>query len=180
MATVYYLTTTASDLSVPGDNWDNTLEESAPGTTTLDQSVPKAATENDYGFTQANNPSDEGTSGDFVVTAEINAGDAALTLEVQLARVNSGGTVQSGPVGSDGGSQTATAGTLTFNFTAPSLGTWATGDRLRVTFIATNTATMGGAKTITHDIGSAGTRVSAPWDLGGDVVDNAAFFGCNF
>lgn len=165
MATTYYLTTTASDLSVPGDNWDNSMTTTAPGATTLNQSVANEATENDYGYTAAGVPGADGTSGNYTVTVEVNTGNIELTLDCAVARVNSSGTVQGGPTTSDGGGQTASAGTKTYNFTSPSLGTWASGDRLRVTFTQVNANKHGGDEVCTHDIGSAGTRVSAPWTI---------------
>ena len=177
MATNYYLTTTASDLSVPGDNFDNEISESVPGTTTLAVQIAKSKSESDHGYSVAGNPGADGTSGDFTVTVEINTGVGTTTLDIALARINSGGTVQSGPVSSDGGSQAASAGTKTYSFTAPALGTWAAGDRLRVDFNWNNTV-MTNAD-ITQDIGSAGTRLSAPWGEE-EAAENAVFFSCNF
>ena len=183
MTTTYYLTLTASDLSVPGRNFDNTLEMVAPGAATLQTlKVANGGTDTDYGFTEPANPGEDGTSGDFTVVVEVNVGDSLMDYDTAVSRVDSGGAVQGGPVTSDGGVQVATAGTLTYAFTAPSLGTWVAGDRLRVTFTMISNATMGGGIRMTHDIGSAGTRVVAPWDVVVDegVADNAVFFGCNF
>lgn len=162
MADTYYLTTTASDLGT-GDNWSNRIQRTIPGTTTLVSSIANNSTENDLGFTPSGEPGDQGTSGNYSASVEINATDGSTTLDLLIVRVNSSGTEQGSPVGSDGGAQTVAAGTLTYNWTSPSLGTWTAGDRLKVYWRWVNSDLHGQPEDSTQDIGSAGTTITAPW-----------------
>ncbi len=169
MATTYYLTTTASDLDPGAETWSNAVSTTAPGTTTLTSTIANgdgmAGTidSSDYAFTPSGDPGTTGVTGTYTLSVVVSTGDSNVTLVPQLARVNSGGTVQTGPTGSDGGGQALSAGTKTFTWTSLNLGTWASGDRLRIYYDYDNASTHGGAEVVVQDIGSAGTTISAPW-----------------
>ena len=164
MAETYFLTTTDSDLSVPGDNWDLEVSRTAPGAGTQNQTVSSGTTETDYGFTPSGDPSTEGGTGSrtWTVTVELDTQDAAMEMAVNIHRINSTGTIQSS--GTLSSEQTCNSATLTFTFSSTDLGTWASGDRFRVDFQVRSTAPHGNT-TITHTIGSSGTRVVAPWTI---------------
>jgi len=145
MTTQYNLTVDTSDLGT-GDNWSNDLTVAVPGTTTLSSAVPLLTTENDLAYTLAGIPGADGSSGDFSADVVINSGSTNLTLDIFIGRVSALGILLSSSVGSDGGTQVCSAGTKTFNWTAPS-------------------------RTAIQDIGSAGTFVVAPWTAsGGGIV----------
>lgn len=166
MAETYFLTETASDLSVPGDNWDNEISRSAPAAGTLQQSVPAGNTETDYGFTPSGDPSTEGGTGSrtWTVTVEFSTQSADMEMAVNVHRINSTGTVQSS--GTLSGEQTCNSATLTFTFASTDLGTWASGDRFRVDFQVRSTAAHGNTM-VAHTISGSGTRVEAPWTIDG-------------
>jgi hypothetical protein len=79
---------------------------------------------------------------------------------VTLHRVNSAGTIQTSS--SLSAEQTATAGVKTFTFSSQSLGTWASGDRLRVDYRYRNAAHGGQSFDAAH--GGTDNEVVAPWD----------------
>lgn len=164
MAETYFLTITASDLSVPGDNWDNEINRTAPGATTLQQTVASGTTETDYGFTPSGDPSTDGGTGSrtWTVTVEFSTQDAEMEMAVNVHRINSTGTVQNS--GTLSGEQTCNSATLTFTFSSTDLGTWASGDRFRVDFQVRSTAGHGNSM-VAHTISSSGTRVDAPWTI---------------
>lgn len=164
MAETYSLTLTASDLSVPGDNFDNELSRSPAAANTLAITVANTTTETDYGFTPSGDPGTDGGTGarTFTVIVEINTGNADLELDVQLHRITSSGTVQQ----SSGfhGEQTATAGTKTYAFVSLDLGTWASGERLRADLKQRDTS-IHGNENLTYDVETGGTRVDVPWTI---------------
>ena len=164
MAETYFVTVTASDLSVPGDNWDNEISRTAPGAATLQTSVPAGNTETDYGFTPAGDPSTDGGTGSrtWTVRVELDTQDATMELAVNIHRVNSTGSVQSS--GTLSAEQTCNSASLTYTFSSTDLGTFASGDRLRVDFQARSTAGHGNSM-IRHTISGTGTRVDAPWTI---------------
>ena len=163
MAQTYFLSSSASDLSVPGDDFDNQMAN-AVGSDTLSQTTAKTATETSYGFTSANEPSDNGGTGaqSYTVTIEINTGNADVELAINLHRINSTGTVQaSAGISAE---QTATTGPLTYTFASLDLGTFASGDRVRIDF-QTRATSLHNAEQLIYDLGSgtSGTRLLAPW-----------------
>lgn len=163
MTTTYYLTTTTSDLTTPtGTHWNYALSETAPGATNVSNNVSNAGTppnEIDYAYTPSADPGTNGITGDYTVTVVPNTTDASSTLYIQLHRINSSGTVQNSSSLSAGQTMGATR---TFTFSSLNLGTWASGDRLRVDFSQEGTAAHGNA-TFDYSIGSTGTRIVCPW-----------------
>lgn len=163
MAITYYLTVTTSDLTTPtGAHWNYALSETAPGATNIANNVSNTATppnEIDYSYTPSGDPGTDGSTGTYTVTVVPNTTDSTLTLYVQLHRINSAGTVQQSSTLSAG--QTLAA-TRTYTFSSLDLGTWASGDRLRMDFSQEGTGAHGNA-TADYSIGSTGTRIETPW-----------------
>jgi hypothetical protein len=93
------------------------------------------------------------------VEMAVATGNTNVQLSVTLHRVNSAGTIQTSSSAS--AEQTATAGVKTFTFTSQSLGTWATGDRLRVDYTYRNSAHGGQSFDAAH--GGTDNEVIAPW-----------------
>lgn len=152
--------TSASDLSAGGANFDNAFSKTAPGATNLALTITNTITENDYAFTPAGDPGVGGTStGTFTVTWVMSFANTDLQHSVQLARVNSVGTISASTAFT---AEQTSASSLTFSFTNPALGTWASGDRLRVTFRVRDTSTMNN-ESVDYAIGSSGVQISAPW-----------------
>lgn len=164
MPETYDLTNTASDLSVPGSNFDNEVSRAAGVADTQSVTVANGTTETDYGFTPAGDPSTDGGSGSRTWTANVDIamGNNDLQLAVNIHRINSTGTVQSS--GTLSGEQQATAGVKTFTFSATDLGTWASGDRFRVDLQLRDTSAHGN-ENLTYNTEAGGTNVVAPWTI---------------
>lgn len=165
MPTTYILKLTASDLT-GGTDFNLLLAQATPGFNIQSVSVASNATEDSFGFTTVNDPSSTGVTGLFSVRVNVQTGNTNIQLSTSLQRINAAGIVQQTSAFSL--EQTATAGTKTFNFPATNLGTWASGNRLRVTYRFRNTANMVQSCGITVDSGS---EVDAPWappPFGGD------------
>lgn len=171
MAETYSLTNTNSDLSLPGDNFDKEMSRSPAAASTLAVTVATNTTETDAGYSPSADPGTDGGTGaqNYTVTAEINTGNNDLQLSVQLARVNSSGVQQSASGFSS--EQQATAGAKTFTFNSLDLGTWAAGDRLRLELRLRDTSVHGN-ENLTYDIETSGTRVDAPWTVGGGALNH--------
>lgn len=141
--TLYYLTTTNSDLS-GGDDFNRELSTTKGSSGTQSISIAGSATETSYGFTASGVPGALGAGTcDFTVKVNIKTGGPSRFLKVSLSRVNAAGTVQS--TTSETAEQETVAGILTFTITGANLGTWASGDRLRCNYILRNGATMAAA-----------------------------------
>jgi hypothetical protein len=160
MSTTYVLRNTTSDLS-GGDSFSLLLRQAPIGAASMGVSVNASATGDSYGFTAAGDPSDLGLTGTYTVTVNVTTGNTRLQLSIGLQRISNSGVVQQ----SSGFTleQTATAGIKTFNFPSTALGTWTSGDRLRVTYRFRNTFTM--AQTCVIEVNTANTVVVAPWTL---------------
>jgi hypothetical protein len=167
MSTTYYCLATDSDLSAGGE-FNKGTSLSAPGASSFDGVYAQGGVaEPGYFFSPPANPSDDGGTGarNFTLTVDLSLADADTFVDAEIARVNSSGTVQTGPISADGSEQASTGEPLTFSWTSADLGTFATDDRLRVTLIGRNSAAHGGDATLTYVVGSAGVRIVAPWDL---------------
>jgi hypothetical protein len=79
---------------------------------------------------------------------------------VEIARINSSGTVQ-GSTFTSAEQSLGTTGVKTFTFTSANLGTWTTGDRLRVSYIFRNTAKT--PQTVTIGTGTTNEEVITPF-----------------
>lgn len=165
MTTTYYLEAVTSDLTTPTPaHWNYNLNATAPGASNVANNVSNTATppnEIDYSYTQSGIPGTDGVTGDYTVTVVPNTTDSTLTLYIQLHRINSSGTVQNSSSLSAG--QTLAA-TRTYTFSSLNLGTWASGDRLRMDFSQEGTGAHGNA-TADYSLGSTGTRIVCPWTI---------------
>jgi hypothetical protein len=177
MAT-YYLGATASDLT-GGADWTKTLISAPETAGSVSAGTGANATDDQRAFTIAGNPGAVGTSsGTFTVERNITGGHANLRWNAGVARVNSAGVVQAGPVF---GTETAngTVGIKTFTINSPALGTWVTGDRLLVVYRNRNTST--GTRTTTEVTGTTDTEVttpgSTPVDATGTVTAGSVLVG---
>jgi hypothetical protein len=171
MTVTYRLTNTNSDLSGGQDYNKAILDPGSDTTGTTNVSLAASETRNSFGFTAAGDPGADGAAGDYVVEMEVITGDTNVQLSCAVARINSAGTQQA--ISAFATEQAASAGVHTFNFTNPSLGTWATGDRLRVTFRHRNSHTHT-ARSISVNHGGTNNEVVAPFASGGTTIEGQA------
>jgi len=170
MPTSYYMSYTDSDLS-GGLDFNKKLLTSTEATNSISPSIDQASTEDSYGYTEPNVPSTGGTTGDYSVKINVTTGDTDIYCSIAVARVNSSGVQQS--ISSFTSEQQCTAGVKTFNLSSVNLGTWNSGDRLRVVYRLRN-AKAHGSQAITMQTGDANTEVSAPWSAGADLYKQVA------
>lgn len=162
MSTVYYLT--SSDL----------LVSDAPGSGTQDATTGVGETL-DQVYTHADAPSDTGITGDYAAALVLSVASADQNISVAWARVSSGGSVQA--TSSFTSEQESAVGTLDFSASSVDLGTWASGDRLRLIVRTRDLRTMGGGtRTTTYDFGSSGSTTTAPWDTVGPPGEGTVEF----
>ena len=160
MPTTYRRTDTTSDLG-GGQDFNKAIllpgsDASGPQTVSLGNGETRTS----YGFTAPGVPGSTGITGTYTVEMNVASGNSNVALAVRLHRVNSAGTVQSSSALS--AEQTATAGVKTFTFTNQALGTWASGNRLRVDYQYRNTAHGGQSFDAAH--GGVNNEVIAPWN----------------
>lgn len=157
---VYVLSGANSDLT-GGADFSKALVLTGATSTTISFSVATNTTETSYAWTPSGDPGTIGITGTYTVKVNITTGSNNGRLAISLSRVNSAGTAQSTSTAT--AEQTTSAGTLTFTLTSINLGTWASGDRLRVNYAFRNVSTM---STISLGVstGSATTdTVDVPW-----------------
>lgn len=176
MARTYYLTASASDLSVPGVNFDNDLNETGPSATTISITVSAGGQEIDYGFTLSGNPGTDGATGDFTATIVLTTEDADMGVRLRVARVNSSGTLQTQGNYASEGEQAMVSGPVVFTWTSENLGTWASGDRLRLEFEHNGNQGHGNA-TIDYTISASGTRILTPFTAPAAAPSNPMLLG---
>lgn len=163
MSQTYYCSNTASDLTGGGDH-DFVLADATAAANTLSYDCPKVSTVSFDLFTPSGDPSDQGdATGSWSLEVNVITGDADVQLTPSLYRVNSGGTIQAGPIGAT--PQNTNAGILTFSWTNPALGTFASGDRVRVGLSFLN-GTHGNA-TLELGLNTADEEFIAPYTLAG-------------
>lgn len=158
MAQTFYLGSTASDLT-GGADWNRYLEQTTETAGTVNAPVAAGATEVQYGFTRAGVPSGGIVPGDFTVELENTQASTARHASIQLHRVDSSGVVQASS--SISAEQTLSpTGVKTFSFTGVDLGTWSSGDRLRVDYRFRNSGGL--ASTFIIRTGTTDTEVVTP------------------
>ena len=143
MSREFYLSNTASDLSVPGDDFDNELVEVTSSANTITVEIAKGATETSYYFTEPGVPGTDGVDNQtgYSISLNVVTGSTEVNCSVQFARVNATGVLQFNSAQSDDNPTTLTAGFHTFSFSSPvSFDPWQSGDRLRVAFTFDNLA----------------------------------------
>lgn len=159
MTATYILNETTSDLTGGGGNFNVTLPTSAA----IPNVLSVGGNPTDYGsaFTASGVPGTDGATGDYTVEMNVTTANSDVEISVQLHRVNSSGTVQTSSSVSATQSG-ATTGVKTFTFTNQSLGTWASGDRLRVDYIG-NRVTGHGTQQVVIGTQSTNAEVVTPF-----------------
>jgi hypothetical protein len=161
MPAPYYLKAANSDLT-GGADFNKRLEVSTETAGTLSvQVAPGGAAEESRAFTPAGVPGTQGVTGTYTVKVNVTTSATNVSMSVAVARVNSAGTQQSTS------SFTATqslgsTGVKTYTLSSINLGTWAAGDRLRVTYRFTNSHNSQ-TRTVVLQTGTTNTEVLAPW-----------------
>jgi len=160
--TAYALRSTNSDLS-GGLDFNRELN---PGTETAGSiavSVAAGATEDSFGFTRAGQPGVSGITGNYIVEMNVTVANANILLSTAVARVNSVGVLQT--LSGFAAEQSAgSTGVKTFSLTSVNLGTWSSGDRLKVYYRFRNTAAS--AQSVTLQTGTTSAEAMAPWTIG--------------
>lgn len=163
MATVYILRSTDSDLTASGALANRNLNETTA--TLVDFSFGNLSVGTDTiliaGFTESGIPGADGITGNYSIEVDVNTGNTACQLSVQLHRVNASGTIQTS--GTESSEQQATAGVKTFNFTNANLGTWASGDRLRADLRVRTTHSHGNTAAPIIGQNTTDSQYTAPW-----------------
>lgn len=161
MATTYVLKAANSDLT-GGADFTKEISAGTEAAGSITVSVAKSATEDSLGFTPANVPSTDGITGNYTAEVNVTTGSTDIQISVAVARVNSAGTQQS--ISSFTAEQTGSAGVKTFSLSSINLGTWASGDRLKVVYRFRNTNTMS-ARSVTIETGTTDAEVVSPWTI---------------
>lgn len=135
MARLYFLSNTNSDLTGAFHNKflypnNNSIATTLSTTTTGAGDIDSTRTV--FAFTPPLNPSQSGSLiGNYTVNVDVTTANNNHFLSVLLNRVDSAGILQSASTVSAENNITTT-GIKTFTFTNLDLGTWTSGDRLRV------------------------------------------------
>lgn len=178
MSTTYYLSSTTSDLTGPTENQapdSNRYILASTGTlasVTLNLATTGTGQQTDWFFTQSGVPGTAGgvqTSADYTVEINVTSGSTVTDMAVKVARINSSGTVQAESAFTANQLASPT-GVKTFNITGANLGTFASGDRVRLglrSTIPTGGGSMG--QNITLGLNTTDSEFIAPWDFINDV-----------
>jgi hypothetical protein len=164
----YRFSNDASDLT--GETQNKSLE--ASGATTgswAGQNLAANATVIGSYFTPPGEPGTDGVSGKTLpVWLTVSSGNTNLRYWARLHRVNSSGTIQASSAAVE--SSTGSASSHLLNCPTTNLGTWASGDRLRVDIGIRNTVAVG-SQSCTIDYGTSSSTtigrlssVLAPWN----------------
>lgn len=167
MARLYFLSSTNSDLTGGADFSRALFYNNMAAATTLSITIAGTTTETSRGFTPALHPGVYGATGNYTVTVDVTNTNNNIFCAITLHRINSAGTVQNSSTAS-AEQQFNTGGVKTYTFTALNLGTWASGDRLRVDYAFRNSAMNN--QTFTIGINDPDTRVQTPFNVRSFVV----------
>src|SRR5207247_2445959 len=122
-----------------------------------------APTEDSFGFTRAGQPGVSGITGNYIVEMNVTVANANILLSTAVARVNSVGVLQT--LSGFAAEQSAgSTGVKTFSLTSVNLGTWCSGDRLKVYCGFRNAAARG--QSVTLQTGTTSAEAMAPWTIG--------------
>lgn len=163
MARRFFLSDTASDVTVGTLFNYKMVTTILNAATTQSVALAPAETLSGYARTQVLLPGGRGATSDYTITVQVTTGNASVTVEPRLYRLNAANT----RVGSftSFAPQTANAGTLTFNATAVSLGTWESTSRLEIEYVFVNTQEHGGGNTIEIGLNNVNSASFAPdWE----------------
>jgi len=174
--TVYVLKSANSDLT-GGADFNKELYPGSETAGTIAVSVAASATDISYGFTKAGEPGLSGVTGNYTVEMNVTVANSNIQLSAAVARVNSAGAQQA--ISSFTAEQSAgTTGVKTFSFTGIDLGTWASGDRLRVSYKLRNA--VASVQSVTIGTGTTSAEATAPWTVGVDVQHGADTIALTF
>lgn len=171
--TSYVLKQGNSDLA-GGADFSRVLSTGTETPGTISVSVAAGAAEDSFGFTPANDPGAGGGSGSrpFTVEMDVRTANSNVSVQAFVARVNASGSVQMGPVSLGAAQSAGTVGVKTFTGSTD-LGTFASGDGLRVTYRFVNSDGVS-AQSVIIGTGTGYAEVLAPWDtsvkFGDDTV----------
>jgi hypothetical protein len=171
VAVTYFQTSTASDLTGPsgtgGTSRSLVASRTAGGASAdlISGNMNAGLFCNQNFFTPSGDPGTDGTStGSFTVVVRISVQNANIGIRAFLRRAT-GGDTGGTEVEASQGSQTAGAASRTYTWTNPGLGTWASGDRLRIRVQLTNTSgSMNQSATIAVD--TSADTVDTPFSAG--------------
>lgn len=149
MARLYFLSNVDSTLTAPGDFSKRLLPNITSSATSVTTTLAGNTTETAYGYTAPLDPGTAGTStGTYTFSVDCTASASNMSLAFAVARVNNSGVQQS--ISSTSSSvDLTTTGVKTTTLSAVDLGTFASTDQLRVSYIFTN----GGAGNRSPSIG---------------------------
>lgn len=160
MAKTFVLGSTNSDLT-GGADFDRYLEEAPEGASTVSPAVGAGATEISHAFTRAGVPGISGATGNYTVEVNVTSANSNIFLAIQIHRVNSSGTIQTSG-GTTAEQQLSTTGVKNFSLTSQNLGTWASGDRLRVDYRFRSAAAHGN-NSVNLETGTTNTEHVTPF-----------------
>lgn len=161
MPTVYRLQNTTSDLNPAGvEEFRKEISGTVATGSTL-FTIGGLGSTIGYGFTAAGVPGASGVTGDYIFEFDCDT-NANVRIEITPKRVNSSGTVQTTGTTKSG----STVGQGSYSWTAQSLGTWVSGDRLRFDLNFFNDDA--GSQDVTIHYGRTTGEITVPW--GGAAV----------
>ena len=161
MPTTYRLQNTTSDLNPAGAEEFRMEVSATTATGSTLFTIGGLGSTIGYGFTAAGVPGTSGVTGNYVVEFDCDT-NANVRIEITLKRVNSSGTVQTTGTTKSG----STVGQGSYSWTSENLGTWASGDRLRIDFNFFNDDA--GSQNVTIYYGRTTGEITVPW--GGSAV----------
>ena len=139
MARRYYLSATSSLFS-GGDFYKKLTQNIASSSSTTSFSITGAVTESSFSATEPLHPGTAGNvTGDYIVTVDVTTANANIFLSVFVSRIDSVGDIQTSS-STTAEQQMSTTGQKTFTLSAVNLGTFASTDQFRITYVARNVA----------------------------------------
>jgi hypothetical protein len=161
MARLYFLSNINSDVTATGDFSKELLPNITGATTALSTTVGANSTETAFGVAETLDPGTAGTVvGDYTFSVNCSTAGTNMNVGFRVARINSAGTLQTESALSTEVLLTST-GVKTTTLTAVDLGTFASTDRLRVTYAFRNAGS--GNRTAAIDANSVNTFVMTPF-----------------
>jgi hypothetical protein len=167
MSKTFIFRNTTANLSVANQLFGYSLLDDTATAGTFTVNLGNQATLHGYAWTDTGVPGTDGATGSYSVEVYVNTANTDITMYTRLARVNSSGTVQTE---SDAATtQSTSAGLHTFNFTDLNLGTWASGDRLRVQYTFINASH--GNQSCQIQSNTTDTEVATPYTISAQGVE---------
>jgi hypothetical protein len=164
MAMTFYLSNLTANLT-GGVRYNNRLVDTVATAASITIPVTNSTTEDSYGYTDAGVPDSTTDTpiGNYSVLVNVTTGTTDIFCQIGLTRVNSSGVAQTNSTFT--AEQGMTAGQKTFNLTSVNLGTWTTGDRLRVNYRFRSSRAHGGPSQIIIQVNTSNAAVNTPWTL---------------